>query len=598
MQNKKDSIVWNLVIEQKSSTICIFIVSVVSTLLNSLGLTLLVPILFKVFHLSSSNTGPSKIEQIIDKYLYWLPGDGALSLLGFVIFLFIIKNTLIAFRVYLAANIGNKHLIYFRSELLKHYLKKDLHFFNKEGSGNILNNLILNVEKSSKVIIDSIEAIGMSIQLLAYGCVLTFISWQLFAICFLFFLPLVVLLKKMGRNVKRLSAERSNKFGALSQSLNDTIRGIRFVKLANRETDHIGWGNNQSQFLQEKLTKITFLSNIGQPITEVSAIIILMGFIAAIILLGTSSAVTIDSFFSFLLILSRALPLFNIVVNKALEIAGNYGTLTEVEKSLADNKWITTTTYQKSMGKIKNEIIFDKVTFSYPESSRCVLNEISFKIKQGESIAIVGPSGSGKSTITDLILRFYSPTGGRILIDNQDVNQVDIRDYRKRVGLVPQESIMFFSTIRENLCYFNPSAPEIDIWRVLDQADLADYVSSLPNGLDTNIGEGGVSLSGGQKQRLSIARTLLLNPEVLIFDEATSSLDSVSEAKIVDAIKTVSKGRTTITIAHRLATILHCDRVFLVEHGWLIESGKISELLQKSSRFKKYAESQNLKLVA
>lgn len=598
MRKIKESIIWRIILKQRKISILIFAVSILSTLLNSLGLTLLIPILFKIFNINTGSNSFAKIDNLISQYLSWLPGNGPLVLLGFAVTLFILKNSLIAVRVMLVAKISQRHLLFFRTELLKHYLKKDLHFFYKEGSGNISNQLLMNVEKSSKVIVDTIESLGMSIQLFAYACVLSYISWQLFLVCFVAFVPLITLLKFIGRTVKKLSVDRATKFGALSQSINDTIRGIRLVKLANHEKEHSDWVENLSQELQERLSKITFLTGIGQPITELAAIFILIGFILTLLYLGPQSNIGIDSFFSFLLILSRTLPLFNIVVSRVIEIAGTYGTLSAVEVALNDNRWTTPQSKNKTLGRIGKDITFKDVSFRYPETDRKVLNEISFSIKQGESIAIVGPSGSGKSTITDLLLRFYQPSSGKISIDGEDINQIDMKEYRKKIGLVSQDSILFFSTIRENICYFKADAQEIDIWRALDQADLADFVSSLPKGLDTSIGEGGVQLSGGQRQRLSIARTLLLNPEVMIFDEATSSLDSVSEAKIVDSIKTVSKGRTSITIAHRLATILHCDRVFLLEHGWLIEQGKISDLLQRSSRFRKYAESQNLKLVA
>ncbi|MEZ4814565.1 MAG: ABC transporter ATP-binding protein [Bdellovibrionota bacterium] len=597
MKKSTASIILKVILKQKKISALIFFFSALSTILNSIGLTLLVPVLFKVFNIGSDALGVSKIDSLIAKYLWWLPSN-PLCLLAFAVSLFIFKNALITLRVFLVAKISQRHLLQFRTELIKHYLKKDLHFFYKEGSGNISNQLLMNVEKSAKVIVDTIESLGMCVQLLAYACVLTYISWQLFLVCFVGFFPLIFTLKFIRNRVKVLSLQRAVKFGVLSQSINDTIRGIRLVKLANEEKKHADWVEHLSKDLQEKLTKISFLTGVAQPITEVAAIIILVSFISAVVYLGPSANVKIDTFFTFLLILSRSLPLFNIVLNRVIEIAGAYGTLKSVELALADKRWTTAIVMHKTLGRIKKDISFRKVSFQYPESDRKVLNEITLNIKQGDSVAIIGPSGSGKSTLSDLLLRFYTPTNGIIAIDGEDISQMDIKEYRKRIGLVSQDSILFFSTIRENLCYFKKNAHEIDIWRALDQADLADFVSSLPMGLETSIGEGGVQLSGGQRQRLSIARTLLLNPEVMIFDEATSSLDTVSEAKIVESIKSVSKGRTSITIAHRLATILHCDKVFLIEHGWLIEEGSISDLLQKNSRFKKYAESQNLKLVA
>lgn len=438
----------------------------------------------------------------------------------------------------------------------------------------------------------------MTFQLIAYFIVLTLISWKLFALCLLFLGPLVYLLKKSSATLKELSRSKAGLSGSFSQKINDTVRGIRSVKLANREQDHINWIRRETLKTQDLSTTMFLLMNIKQPITEMAAVFIFLGFGAASLYYQEAFTLELNTFFSFMLLLSRALPLFNVVTTKSLEIVAESGVLSEIYNALEDKRWITHEKQKIPMFSLKNEIEIKDLNFQYPEKQTLALNSINLKITKGQSIAIVGPSGSGKSTLCDLLLRFYNPTSGSILFDGENIKNIDITQYRKRVGMVSQEPSLFFSTIKDNVSYFAPNSSELEIWRALEYADLADFVSSLPEGLNTVIGEGGVTLSGGQKQRLTIARTLLMSPEVVIFDEATSSLDSISEAKIVDAIKNLSKGRTSITIAHRLATILHCDKIYLLEHGWIVESGSITELLSKNSRFKKYAEAQNLKLVA
>lgn len=598
LKGHSSSLLIRYILKDKTGSLLILAFSFISSTLSSLGLGLLVPVIFKVFRFETSDKGPGLFEKILDKYLFFIPHDSSASLLLFVIILFLVKNVLIGIRTYLIAKALNKNLVNFRTDLSTHFLKKDLYFYYKEGSGRILNQLLGNVEKASRSITNFIELIGMTFQLIAYFIVLTLISWKLFALCLLFLGPLVYLLKKSSATLKELSRSKAGLSGSFSQKINDTVRGIRSVKLANREQDHINWIRRETLKTQDLSTTMFLLMNIKQPITEMAAVFIFLGFGAASLYYQEAFTLELNTFFSFMLLLSRALPLFNVVTTKSLEIVAESGVLSEIYNALEDKRWITHEKQKIPMFSLKNEIEIKDLNFQYPEKQTLALNSINLKITKGQSIAIVGPSGSGKSTLCDLLLRFYNPTSGSILFDGENIKNIDITQYRKRVGMVSQEPSLFFSTIKDNVSYFAPNSSELEIWRALEYADLADFVSSLPEGLNTVIGEGGVTLSGGQKQRLTIARTLLMSPEVVIFDEATSSLDSISEAKIVDAIKNLSKGRTSITIAHRLATILHCDKIYLLEHGWIVESGSITELLSKNSRFKKYAEAQNLKLVA
>ena len=227
---------------------------------------------------------------------------------------------------------------------------------------------------------------------------------------------------------------------------------------------------------------------------------------------------------------------------------------------------------------------FDHVEFSY-QPDRQILHDISFRVDSGRKVAIVGPSGSGKSTIARLLFRFYDVQGGRILIDNQDIREVTQESLRKAIGIVPQDTVLFNDTIRHNIQYANPDASFEDIIHAAKVADIHDFITSLPDGYDTMVGERGLKLSGGEKQRVAIARVVLKNPPIMIFDEATSSLDSHSEQNILQALKRISAHATTLIIAHRLSTIVDADEILVLRHGRIVERGSHQQLLHNDATY-------------
>ena len=232
----------------------------------------------------------------------------------------------------------------------------------------------------------------------------------------------------------------------------------------------------------------------------------------------------------------------------------------------------------KALALKGGSIEFRHVNFAY-DPKRPILESLNLNIKPGERVAIVGSSGSGKSTIVRLLFRFYDVTGGAIFIDGQDLRDIAQHSLRSAIGIVPQDTTLFDSSIRENIRYGRPKASDDEVWRALEMAHLKTFIEQTPEGLDTLVGERGLKLSGGEKQRVAIARTILKNPEILIFDEATSALDSASEAAVMRAIDSVSKGKTSIMIAHRLSTVVNADRILVLSQGRLIEEGSHSELL-------------------
>ena len=234
--------------------------------------------------------------------------------------------------------------------------------------------------------------------------------------------------------------------------------------------------------------------------------------------------------------------------------------------------------------RASSEYEFIDITFAYDEKTP-VFSGLNLTVEEGETIALVGESGAGKSTILNLLLGFNKVDAGEILIDGQSINSLDLRSYRKFLSVVPQKTILFSGSIRENITYGNPRISDKELWQVINAANLRPVIEKLPQGLDTQVGEHGDKLSGGQRQRISIARAIIRNPRVIIFDEATSSLDSLSEKEIQEAIEHLTKDRTTFIVAHRLSTIRHADKIAVIGEGGCIEYGTYEELMAKKGAF-------------
>ena len=237
--------------------------------------------------------------------------------------------------------------------------------------------------------------------------------------------------------------------------------------------------------------------------------------------------------------------------------------------------------------ELKGSVEFCNVDFKYPDGEKLILDDFNLKVNPGESIAFVGESGAGKSTILNLLIGFIPPVNGKILIDRINMVNLDINEYRRQIAVVPQNTILFSGTIRENITYGLEGITEEEINRVIEQVGLDDMIKGMPNGLDTQLGEHGDKLSGGQKQRISIARALVRKPKIIIFDEATSALDSASEKKVQEATNNMMKNCTTFLVAHRLSTIKNADRIAVMENGKIIEIGNYEELMAKKGAFYK-----------
>jgi ATP-binding cassette subfamily B protein len=489
---------------------------------------------------------------------------------------------------YLNSIVGEGIMRDMRTGLVSHLHKMPLSFFTGTKTGEIMNRVSNDVDNIDNVVTGTLTSIVTNVVTIATTVVWMFFwNWRL-ALLSIIIVPLMVLpLAPVGRrmyNVRRLTREKRDEIESITQETL-SISGITLIKSFARETferDRFYRVGSDLMNLEIRLAMVGrwFLASIGAMVTVGPAIVWFGGgWLALRGALDVGVVVAFVQYIQFRLYGPGAtLAGIQVQIVSALAVFERiFGYL-----DMAPEQYVPdgASTLETARGQIR----FDDVTFSYG-NDRTALNGVSFTVEPGQIAAFVGPSGAGKTTITQLVPRFYDPQGGRVLIDGHDVRTLTLESLRRDIGIVTQETYLFHDTIANNLRYAKPDATQDELRAAARAANIDDFVTSLPEGDRTVVGERGHKLSGGERQRLAIARVLLKNPRILILDEATSSLDSHSEAAIQDALIPLMRGRTSLVIAHRLSTIISADVIFVVENGRIVESGTHAVLLARNGPY-------------
>ena len=506
-----------------------------------------------------------------------------------ILFILLLKNISSYLQAYLMAYAENGVIKDLRNHLYIHLHRLSLSYFHRERTGELISRVSYDVMKINGTISAAFGTLVKEPMLIVvFLAILLILSWQLTLVS-LVLLPLSVLvITTVGRRLRRSSTASQEAMADLTSTLQETVAGVRVVKAFNMESFEIGKFKRQTQHYFRTLLRLTHMHNLASPITEIlgSAVGLAILWYGGRQVLEGGLLAPEDFLTFFLALFSMMKPVKELgqVHNRIQE---GIAAADRVFSVLDTAPEITDAPGAVPLPDLRREIRLDRVDFRYDSVFDPALEEIDLVVQAGETVALVGPSGGGKSTLVDLVARFYDPTGGRIEIDGKDLRSVTVASLREKMGIVTQDVILFNDTVRNNIAYGVADMPLDRIQSAAAAANADAFIEQLPDGYDTFLGERGVRLSGGQRQRIAIARAILKDPQILIFDEATSSLDTESELLVQEAIDRLMKGRTALVIAHRLSTVQKADRVVVVDRGRIVQSGVHGSLIQEDGLYRK-----------
>jgi len=478
-------------------------------------------------------------------------------------------------------------------DMLGTLINADTQSIDEKHSGKFISNLTYDVLHITNLLSNGIlNLFKDSLTLIGLLTVMFLQNWKLSLIAIILIPIASTAARSLGKRMGKVTTQAQEKSGFLTRYLVELFKNHKLTKIFQKEKYETNRANDYLDQLKEKSKKIGIVIVRISPIME-----ILTGFMIAILIfysgkLIASNELSVNNFFSFLAAMMlayqpvRSLSTLNIIVNQGLSAAGRILPVVDT-KNVIKNK-----ENAKEINIENANIKFKDVLFSYKNSDGDVLKEINLDFEGGKMTSLVGHSGSGKSTILSLIPRFYDCKSGDISIDNQSIYDVTLHSLRKNISLVSQETTLFDDTIKNNIKYANLDASDDEIFEAAKLSHCEEFIKNLPEKYETLIGEDGVRLSGGEKQRISIARAMLKKSSIILLDEATSSLDSETETKIQDALKILTKDKTTIVIAHRLSTILNSNKIFVIDSGKIIDYGKHEDLLINSKIYKNFHDKQ------
>jgi subfamily B ATP-binding cassette protein MsbA len=576
-----------------------FVLVLAASTFEAGSIALLIPIFNSA--LNGNDKLPSGTPEFLNKLIP--PGmisssTGIIIILAMTAFVLVVLKTIFRYAATVSlCGIVRTFSTSLRKRIYARFLSFGKLFFDRHDSGHLYSILSHHVGAVAGAMVALQDSLYVLFTLCAYFGLMLFISWRLTIAVALVFPALHYALRALIRKIEKTSYAHVDAINRLGRKIAGSLAGMPLVKACNNEEQEQQRFSHISDVVAAFVFSMQKKSSLISPVQEV----ITLGFLLLVIVLMGCLAQTdggsgLAEYAVFLFILRRAAATFGVINNMKGCLAGMKGSLDQVEMVFDDRDKFFISDGAVYFPGITRSINLAGLSYTYPDGVQA-LADVNFEINKGARTAVVGSSGAGKSTLVNLLMRFYDPPPGAILVDGTDIRSFTLASWRARLAWVSQDTFLFNETLRSNLLYGlrrDVTAQELD--DVIEKACLAELVKALPAGLETEIGERGVKLSGGEKQRVAIARAMLKQAEILIFDEATSALDSITERAIKEALDKLTNGKTAIIIAHRLATVRDADQIVVLENGRVVESGSPAGLVARNGKFAEYWREQKVLL--
>ena len=576
-------------------------------LFGTLSMISLFPMLKVLFNQTESLTikpvwiGIGDIANYAESYLNYFvtikkaegSNDVLIFMVSIIIITFLLKNIFNYLSMFFITFLKNGVIKDFRNDIYNKIIKLSMSYYSEKKKGDIVARISSDVLEIDNSFLSVFELIIKEPLMILFTLISMYLISPELTGFVLIFIPLsAFFISIVGKSLKRKSLKVQKEQGLFISLVDETLNGLKIVKIFNAENAFSKKFSESTKRLYKFSNSVINRKNLASPLSEflgICSITAILWYGGMMVL--KENSLDASTFLVYLGLAYNILTPAKALSKASYKVRKAYGAAERVFQIIDDKRYLKSSN-DIYLDNFDSSIDFENVSFAYENEE--VIKNLSFKIKKGETIALVGQSGSGKSTIANLISRFYDISDGKIKVDGKNIKEINLTSLRKLIGLVTQDSILFNDSIKNNLLIGNESANDEDIIEALKIANAWEFVKDLPNTIDANIGDSGNKLSGGQKQRISIARAVLKNPPIMLLDEATSALDSESEHLVQIALDNVMKNKTSLVIAHRLSTVQNADNIIVLEKGKVIESGKHKELMTKEGVYSNLVRMQTI----
>jgi ATP-binding cassette, subfamily B, bacterial MsbA len=577
------TLIWPLIRSYKSVAFAIVGLGILASLAEGIGITLMIPLLQSLNSQAFQSTPQQGWVGMIERPFQNFAPEHRLAIVAVSIMsAILLKNILVYANKALFSWFNHRVSHRLRSQIFNQLLSVHYTYLEKKDSGELLNLLGTESWKVSRALEMLVNIVISACTLLVFTVLLVLLSWRLMVLVSLLTFLISSIVQRVNRRAKALGQQAVTVNSQLATLMCEGLMGMRTIRAFGREEYEQKRFDRASSQVKKTFWQLELLYGSIDPLHEVLSTFLVIGVLVFALLNDPNG---LSAILTFMFMLYRLQPHIKLIDSYRVNLLAADGAVQVVMEFLDRTDKPYTLLGTIPFSGLQKEITFDRVCFQYSSNDRPALKNISVQIPQHKTTALVGPSGAGKSTLINLICRFYHVTSGEIYVDGLPLQSLYLQEWRDRIAIVSQDIHIFSSTIRDNIAYGRLEATEAEIISAAKKAHADEFISQLPSGYDTPVGDRGLRLSGGQRQRLALARAIVRNPDILILDEATNALDTLSEHLIQEALEEFRQDRTVIVIAHRLSTIEQADQILVLDRGEIVEQGTLEQLLQNQGLF-------------